>query len=125
MVRDPRRREERPEPGTVLDALGDEAAQVIIETLEEPMTANQLSDACDIPLSTMYRKLELLTDASLLAESTEIRRGGGHATLYRRDFEAVTTRVAADGTIAVDIARSADGLDRRLADLWAEVREET
>jgi predicted transcriptional regulator len=91
------------------------------------MTANELSDACDIPLSTMYRKLDHLTDANLLIESTEIRRSGQHATLYARGFNQITVSVDDTEQLVVTVERPADEqtADRRLEELWTQMREET
>lgn len=125
MVRDPSRRETTPEAEDVLDALGDDAAKRIIVALEEPKTASELSEECDIPLSTTYRKLELLTDADLLEESTEIRRDGQHTTRYALAFDEVSVRLTDDRDLTVEITRPERDADERLAELWSSVREET
>jgi DNA-binding transcriptional ArsR family regulator len=128
MVRDPSREEDPPAVDDVLNALADDAARRIIAALAEPKTASDLSEECDIPLSTTYRKLEKLTDASLLEESTDIRRDGQHTTRYSVSFESVTVSVdEADGDRSFDIefTRPERTRDERLADLWSELREET
>ena len=132
MVRDPSRDPEPPSVDEVLDALADDAARQIVAALTEPKTASELSEECDIPLSTTYRKLEILTDASLLSESTDIRRDGQHTTRYSVSFDAVTVSVDDGGEGDVD-RREFDvefsgperTRDERLADLWSELREET
>ncbi|MDZ5809860.1 helix-turn-helix domain-containing protein [Halorubrum sp. AD140] len=132
MVRDPSREEDPPSVEDVLDALADDAARRIVTALAEPKTASDLSEECDIPLSTTYRKLEKLTDASLLRESTDIRRDGQHTTRYSVSFDSVTVSLddAADGSdgdreLTVEFARPERTRDERLADLWSELREET
>ncbi|MWV64168.1 helix-turn-helix domain-containing protein [Halorubrum sp. JWXQ-INN 858] len=127
MVRDPSHDEEPPSPAEVLDALADDAAQRFIAALSEPKTASELSEECDVPLSTTYRKLEKLTDASLLSESTEIRRDGQHTTRYAVAFDSVTVSVDDGGArgIAIEFTRSDRTRDERLAELWTELREET
>lgn len=132
MVRDPSREPEPPSVDEVLDALADDAARRIVAALTEPKTASELSEECDIPLSTTYRKLEKLTDASLLSESTDIRRDGQHTTRYSVSFDAVTVSVD-DGAenaedrreFDVEFSRPERTRDERLADLWSELREET
>ncbi|ELZ33562.1 ArsR/SmtB family transcription factor [Halorubrum tebenquichense] len=132
MVRDPSRDPEPPSVDEVLDALADDAARRIVAALTEPKTASELSEECDIPLSTTYRKLEMLTDASLLSESTDIRRDGQHTTRYSVSFDAVTVSVD-DGAenaedrreFDVEFSRPERTRDERLADLWSELREET
>ena len=132
MVRDPSRDPEPPSVDEVLDALADDAARRIVAALTEPKTASELSEECDIPLSTTYRKLEKLTDASLLSESTDIRRDGQHTTRYSVSFDAVTVSVdegSEDGAdrreFDVEFSRPDRTRDERLADLWSELREET
>ncbi|EMA58803.1 hypothetical protein C470_11779 [Halorubrum distributum JCM 13561] len=132
MVRDPSRDPEPPSVDEVLDALADDAARRIVAALAEPKTASELSEECDIPLSTTYRKLEKLTDASLLSESTDIRRDGQHTTRYSVSFDAVTVSVddgGEDGAdrreFDVEFSRPDQTRDERLADLWSELREET
>jgi DNA-binding IclR family transcriptional regulator len=110
---------------SILDALDDEAARIIVIELTEPMTASELSDSCEIPLSTTYRKLDLLTEASLLDERTEIRQDGHHTTRYVVDFEEVTVGLTDDRRFDVTVARPARSADEQLADLWGEVRRET
>ena len=132
MVRDPSREPEPPSVDEELDALADDAARRIVAALTEPKTASELSEECDIPLSTTYRKLEMLTDASLLSESTDIRRDGQHTTRYSVSFDAVTVSVDDGGEgdadrreFDVEFSRPDRTRDERLADLWSELREET
>jgi len=123
MARDPLG-EDGPELRTVLDALDDADCRTIIRRLEGPMTASEVSTECEIPMSTTYRKLDLLSDASLVAERTAIRPDGHHATEYRIDFERVS--VLREGSeLDVAVERPERSADERLADIWEEVRRET
>lgn len=89
------------------------------------MTAHELSDACDIPLSTMYRKLDQLSEATLLTELTEVRSDGRHTTRYSIDFEEVRVGLDEDNEFTVSIDRPPQSADEHLAYMWSEVREET
>ena len=109
----------------VLDALDDADARTIIRRLEEPMTASDISEGCDIPLSTTYRKLDLLTDASLLKEGTAIRADGHHATTYEVSFDAVRVLLTETREFEVEIEGGERTPDERLADIWSKVRRET
>jgi DNA-binding transcriptional ArsR family regulator len=109
----------------VLDALDDADARSIIVALDEPRTASELSEKCDIPLSTTYRKLDLLTDAGLLEEGTEIRSDGHHTTTYSVAFDEVRIALTEGRELDVEIARPHQGPEERLADIWTAVREET
>ena len=125
MVRDPFADDSAPDLQAVLDALDDPDCRDIVSVLTEPMTAEEISEAADVPLSTTYRKLELLTEASLLDEGIEIRRDGQHASRYSVAFEAVVIGLTDDRTFDVDISRRPRTADERLATLWSEVRKET
>ncbi|WP_277556009.1 winged helix-turn-helix domain-containing protein [Halobaculum limi] len=108
----------------VLDALDDSDCRTIIERLDEPLTAGEVSEECDIPMSTTYRKLDLLSDAQLLAEGVEVRQDGHHATRYRTDFEDVIVTLTEQREFDVSINRPAEDAADRLASMWSEVRTE-
>jgi len=125
MVRNPFAAEDAPELQDVLDALDDPDCRAFVRALEEPMTASELSEECDVPLSTTYRKLDLLTEASLLGERTEIRTDGQHTTRYAVEFDGVYVTLDEDRTFAVAIDRPERTPEQRLAEMWSEVRKET
>ncbi|WP_436932169.1 helix-turn-helix domain-containing protein [Halosimplex halobium] len=125
MVRDPFADDEAPDLQEVLDALDDPDCRAIVTALEEPMTASEISEASDIPLSTTYRKLERLEEAQLLFEGTEIRPDGQHASIYEVDFEEVVIALTEEREFETEIARRPRTPDQRLESLWSEVRKET
>ncbi|MDY6818014.1 MAG: helix-turn-helix domain-containing protein [Halobacteriales archaeon] len=125
MVRDPFAQDDAPDLQEVLDALDDPDCRRIVKHLEEPMTASEISESCEVPLSTTYRKLDLLSEASLLEEQTELRPDGQHATRYRIAFEEVAIKIDETRTFEVSISRPPQTADERLASLWSEVRKET
>lgn len=125
MVRDPRPGgDAEPDLQPVVDALDDADCRTIIEHLDEPMTAGEVSEECDIPMSTTYRKLDVLSEAELLAEGVEVRQDGHHATRYRTDFTEVIVSLADDRRLGVRIERPARDAADRLATMWSEVRKE-
>ncbi|WP_135825233.1 winged helix-turn-helix domain-containing protein [Halorussus ruber] len=125
MVRDPAGVEDDPDLQVLLDALDDPDCRAIVTHLDEPMTASEISDATDIPLSTVYRKLDALTDASLLSELTEVRSDGHHTTRYNLDFDEVSLTLTEENEFDVTVSRPARTAEERLADMWSEVRKET
>lgn len=125
MPRDAFDEDEAPDLGAVLDALQDEDCRAFVTRLETPMTASELSEACDVPLSTTYRKLDILTEASLLAERTEIRKDGQHTTRYAVDFQTVQIHLEDDRSLSVSLERPERSPDEQLAVMWSEVRKET
>jgi DNA-binding transcriptional ArsR family regulator len=125
MVRDPADNDGTPELTVVLAALDDEDCRSIVSVLDEPMTASEISESSGVPLSTTYRKLEQLTESSLLYEGVEVRADGQHASRYAINFEEVIIALSEDGEFEVDIAHRARSPDQRLENLWSEVRKET
>ena len=107
----------------ILDALNDADCRRILRETAEPMTATELTDVCDIPKSTLYRKLERLSEASLLREADTINPGGGRTTRYERDFADVNISMDED-EFTVDVSRPARKADERLADIWSKMGDE-
>lgn len=106
----------------VFGALADEECREILATLDEPLTAPEVEDRCDLPQTNTYRKLERLSEANLVEERTALRADGHHATSYVRDFEGLF--VAYDGEeFAVNVVE-AESPDERLARFWAQISEE-
>ncbi len=125
MVRNPFGSEDGPSTADICAALDDPDCREIITALDEPLTASEIQSRCEIPQSTLYRKLEQLTDATLLEETTEIRRDGHHASKYIVAFDEVRISLGPDHELEVALDRPARTADERLADLWSEVRRET
>jgi DNA-binding transcriptional ArsR family regulator len=90
----------------LLDALDDADCRAILDaTREEALTANEVSEAHDLPLSTTYRKLDLLTEAGLLEERTRIRQSGKHASEYARLVDDVVISLGPRGETEVRVSR--------------------
>lgn len=112
------------EPGVeeVFDALSDDDCRTIVEALEEPMTTNQISEACDLPLSTTYKKIDKLDEATLVEESVQLREDGKHTNTYVVDFEDVCAELTEDHELSVEVSKP-ETKDERLERMWEEVRE--
>jgi len=117
--------DDSPDLQAVLDALDDLDCRMIVKRLEEPMSANEVAEATGVPLSTTYRKLDVLTEASILEERTEIREGGHHTTKYVLDFEAVRIELSEGREFEASITRPPRTADEQLSQLWSEIRKET
>lgn len=97
---------------TVLNALDDgDCRDILGVTEDEAMSARELSGECDLPLSTTYRKLEMLVESSLLGERTRIRRSGKgkHASEYYRLVDDVVVSVGADGDLELYVVERSTG----------------
>ena len=124
MVRDSAPSEDTPSLRDVLNALDDADCRAILRETAEPMTANELIDACDIPKSTLYRKLDHLSTASLVREQDKINPEGGRITLYERDFDDVTISMDEEDNFSVTVERPPRKADERLADIWSKMGDE-
>lgn len=125
MIRTGGRRRDAPDPDAVFRALDDGTCREIIAELDEPQTVTEIAEHCDIPLSTTYRKIERLDEASLVTQRTEIRQGGHHRALYRADFVTVRAFVSPERSLDVAIDRPVPEPQEGLVSLWSEMRRET
>ncbi|MFB6220471.1 MAG: helix-turn-helix domain-containing protein [Halolamina sp.] len=83
----------------LLAVLDDEDCRAVLKaTGDEPLSAGELADVCDIPSSTVYRKVERLVDAGLLQEGVRIRASGKHTSEYSRCVERVALSIDDAGT---------------------------
>jgi predicted transcriptional regulator len=90
----------------LLDTLDDADCRAILDaTREEALTANEISEARDLPLSTTYRKIEFLIEAGLLEERTRVRQSGGHASEYIRLVDDVVISLDTQGETEVRMSR--------------------
>jgi predicted transcriptional regulator len=89
------------------------------------MTTKEIADRCGIALSSTYRKVERLADASMLDERVEVRADGHHTTTYAVDIEALLIALNETREFELTIERPSRTADERLARLWSEVREGT
>ncbi|MFC6961483.1 winged helix-turn-helix domain-containing protein [Halocatena marina] len=124
MVRDSASSEDSPSLQEILDALDDADCRAILRETTEPMTANELIDVCDIPKSTLYRKLDLLSRASLVREQDTINPRGGRITRYERHFDDVLISMDEADTFTVTVERPPRKADERLADIWSKMGDE-
>jgi DNA-binding transcriptional ArsR family regulator len=94
----------------VLDALQDDDCRAVLDaTAEEALSASELSSACELPLSTTYRKLDVLTEAGLLVERTRLCPDGKHASEYRRSVDDVVVSTGTDGGFELTVSKRAVG----------------
>lgn len=123
MVRDSASSADSPSLQVILDALDDADCRTILRETAQPMTATELSNTCDIPQSTLYRKLELLSHASLVRERDTINPQGGRTTQYERDFDNVMISMDSD-EFSVTVDRPPRKADERLANIWSRMGDE-
>lgn len=95
-----------------LAALNDPDCRALLAaTHDEAHTAGELVQACDIPRSTLYRKLDRLSDAGLLAEGIRLSGDGTHASEYRRAVDTVTVSLSTGDGVEVGARGAAPACD--------------
>jgi predicted transcriptional regulator len=121
---DPAPTEDAPTLQGVLDALDDPDCRAILREAAQPMTAKELTETCDIPESTVYRKLDLLSTTALVREIHSVHPDRGRITRYQRDFDALNISLTDDNQFDVTINRPKRTVDERLATMWADMGDE-
>jgi len=117
--------DEHPDLQTVLTSLTDEDCRRILSELSEPMSAREVGEACDIPLSTTYRKLNALSEASLVSDHVDVSDPGNHTTKYVADFDSVTVELNEDGQIEVSVESGVAESEHMLSPRWGEVTQKS
>jgi len=92
------------EASELLAALADEDCRTLLRAAErEALSTSELSDACGLPLSTTYRKVDTLTEVGLFEEQIRLCRSGKHTSEYVRRIDDVWLSLTGDH---IDIAVS-------------------
>ncbi|RKD97236.1 transcriptional regulator [Halopiger aswanensis] len=105
---------------SIVAALDDDACRRIIAVLEEPLTADEIAEKAEIPLSSTYKKLDRLADADLVTEANGIRQGPNAKSRYVANFDRIAINLGDDRTLRVDIDRE----KRTSLDLFSDVEQE-
>lgn len=95
--------------GEVLHLLDDADCRAILgATGEEPLSAAEMSETCDMPRSTVYRKIDRLTEAGLLKEGMRVRFDGKHTQEYSRRVDDVVVSMSDEGSIELKVSRTSE-----------------
>lgn len=107
-------------PADVFALLDDEYARSLLAaTSHEPMTAPELSDQCEMSLSTVYRRLNDLEDCGLVTGSVVPNADGHHETRYEATLEQLT--ITLDGgefQLNLSTGTTTQEFADAFADLW-------
>ena len=77
----------------ILEILADKyCKQILHNTLDKPKSAMEISSEKKIPISTVYRRLQTLYDAKLLAISGSIHQDGKKYFLYKSKVKSISLR---------------------------------
>ncbi len=77
----------------ILEILADKYCKLILHnTLDKPISAMEISGEKKIPISTVYRILQTLFDAKLLAISGSINQDGKKYFLYKSKVKSISLK---------------------------------
>ncbi|WP_336037465.1 ArsR/SmtB family transcription factor [Halobacterium yunchengense] len=106
------------DPTAVLSLLDDEHARAILAAAStEPMSASELSEACEASTATVYRRIDDLTDHGLLEESINVRADGNHHRVYRATFRRFTLELE-DGEFGTEVEVQSEDVADRFTRMW-------
>ena len=109
---------------TVFAVLDDPDCREILRVTTEPRTPNEIADLCDLPETTLYRKLNQLTTASLVRKQVTVDSETGQMTEYVRSFEGVAVTMDDNGEFSIKIDERERPPEDRLSDLWSKMGDE-
>lgn len=98
----------------VVDLLGDDYVRTILtETRDGPKSVDALSEACSADPSTIYRRVEQLEAAGLLAANQRLDPEGHHYKEYGATLQAVHVHIETRGyDIEIDSITEEEPADR-------------
>lgn len=104
----------------VLDAIGDPYARDVLATLgNEARSVKEIAEALEHSITTVYRRVDLLTEHGLVESSMEIASDGNHRQRFETTFDSVVISTG-DGSYDVEIYRREE-LPDQFASLWDDL----
>lgn len=108
---------------SIASLLADECAQrILIETTTEPMSADELSEVCEVSPQTVYRRLDDLVEHDLLEENLQPDSEGHHYKVYSATLDKIVIDVTPDG-LELSLSRR-DQMADRFTRFVDEVRDQ-
>ena len=99
----------------LFDLLGDEYTREVLESLRErPRTGREITEAVTASKATVYRRLNALEDAGLVATEHKLDPDGHHCEQFRVAAGRLALRLDDDG-LSAEIDRSATVEDEAYA----------
>lgn len=105
----------------VLSAIADEYSRMILAyTMDKPASALQVSKASGIPSTTLYRRIEELVEAGLIASVKTGRTVDGKwHDLYRSLLRRINVSFE-NGEVRIDVAIN-ESVSDRFTKLWTSI----
>ncbi|PSP27369.1 transcriptional regulator [Halobacteriales archaeon QH_2_65_14] len=107
----------------ILDTIGDKHARRVLAAIsQDPKSAKELAEECDLSLPTVYRRIEMLDEYDLVKDRTLVADDGNHYKVYESNFESTVISLQ-DDEYQVRIYRE-ENLPDRFSQLWNELHAE-
>jgi DNA-binding transcriptional ArsR family regulator len=91
------------DPVAVFDVLANDGCRAVITAIgHETLTAAEIRDRVDAPMSSIYRHLDALTETRLLEESVRINTHGRNQNQYARIVPGISISLADDFAVQFD-----------------------
>lgn len=121
-MKSPSTREKRVlDEGALFGALEDETTRKILAyTAEEACSAKALDERINVTQTTIYRRLEQLSDDGLVEETVELDESGNHYKTYQSTISHVEVDIEPDGISASVEWR--EEISERFTRIWEEIR---
>lgn len=104
-----------------MGVLGKKYSAEILKATSDPRTAQEISDELDIPIATCYRRLESLTEHSIVDQTgTRLTDNNRRADLYHRRIERICFDL--NGDISVSL-RGRSEVESKLDKIWRRFRD--
>lgn len=91
----------------VLQVLADPTCRAILQlAADQTRTAAEVAEALEVPLSTVYRKLDELVATPLVETTYRLRSDGHHSREFRCNFDRVRIELASchDRALEIDVS---------------------
>lgn len=98
----------------------DYARRILVAADERPMTAKALSEACDMSLTTVYRRVSKLQDHGLVEERRTIGDDGSHRSVFETALEEFHVELSG-GKLELTM-ETRDELADNFSGLWSDMR---
>ena len=96
----------------LFSVLSDKKNREILSALNEPKTATELTEECDMATSTVYRKLDELSNTELVVEHLAIESESGRCSRYERNIQHLSFSIGDDGQLTVQLERPKEKFNR-------------
>lgn len=92
-------------PEMLLSAISDDRFRHILAAIaQEPLTVGEIAEKCDLPQSTVYRRVQSLSEDDLIEETLRVKGGGCHSKEYGLCCESLSATMEVDGSIEIGIS---------------------